>query len=81
MKNRNLFLRYFGFFIFIVGVIFNILMFVGNAWPTYLYALFCLIGILQITISNSSKKIVITWQILWIIIPFVIMYCYFHFIN
>ena len=57
MKKRNLILRYFGFFILIIGVVLNILMILGNAWPTYIYALFCLIGILQIVISNSLKNV------------------------
>jgi hypothetical protein len=81
MKKRNLILRYFGFFILIIGVVLNILMILGNAWPTYIYALFCLIGILQIVISNSLKKILIVWQLFLVIIPFVVTYSYFHFIN
>jgi len=81
MKSRNLILRYFGFFILIIGVVLNILMIFGNTWPTYIYALFCLIGILQIVISNSSKKILIAWQLFWVIIPFIVIYSYFHFIN
>jgi hypothetical protein len=81
MKKRNLILRYFGFFILIIGVVLNILMILGNAWPTYIYALFCLIGILQIVISNSLKKILIVWQLFLVIITFVVTYSYFHFIN
>lgn len=81
MKSSNLILRYFGFFILTIGLVLNILMLLGNAWPTYIYALFCLIGILQIVISNSSKTILFFWQLFWVIIPLFIMYSYFHFID
>ena len=76
MNRRNLFLRYFGLFIFTVGVIFNILMIVNKAWPTYLFLILCLIGILQIASSFIRKNIKISWQIFFGIIPFALGYIF-----
>ena len=79
MKKQKLLLFYFGIITLIIGIILNILMFVGNAWPTYIYGLFCLIGFLQISISFFLKKMFLIWQLLWIIIPFLTMYFYFYY--
>jgi hypothetical protein len=75
MKNRNLILRYFGLLVLITGVVFNIQMFVNEAWPTSLFFIICLIGIIQICFSYY-KKIKIGWQIFWSFIPFILGYAY-----
>ena len=75
MTNRNLILRYFGVTVLIIGIIFNILMIVNEAWPTYLFFIICLIGIIQIVLS-FLKKIKIVWQIFWSLIPFILGYGY-----
>jgi energy-coupling factor transporter transmembrane protein EcfT len=74
MKKKNLFLRYFGLIILAVGIIFNILMFVYKAWPTYLFLIFCIVGILQICFSFIDKRIKIGWQIFWSILPLLLLY-------
>jgi hypothetical protein len=75
MRNRNLILRYFGVAVLVIGIVFNILMIVNEAWPTYLFFIICLIGIIQIGFS-FYKKIKIGWQIFWSLIPFALGYGY-----
>lgn len=75
MKNRNSILRYFGLIVLVMGIILNIQMIVNKAWPTYLFFIFCLIGIAQICLS-FNKKIKIVWQIFWSLIPFILGYAY-----
>ena len=75
MKNRNLILRYFGLLVFITGVIFNIRMFIIEAWPTGLFFIICLIGIIQVCFSYY-KQIKIGWQIFWSLIPFILGYAF-----
>jgi len=77
MKNRNLILRYFGLLVLITGVIFNIRMFIIEAWPTSLFFIICLIGIIQVCFSYY-KQIKIAWQIFWCLIPFILGYAYFQ---
>ena len=50
-------------------------MFVNQAWPTSLFFIICLIGIIQICFSYY-KKIKIGWQIFWSLIPFILGYAY-----
>lgn len=76
MKKRNLFLRYFGLLVLILGIIFNILMIVYEAWPTAIFFIFCLVGIIQICASFINKKIKFIWQLFWSFIPFIIFYIY-----
>ncbi len=64
MKKVNLILRYFGFFVFFVGIILNIKMYIFDEWPTYLFFGLSLLGILLIGISylnrinnNNQKKV------------------------
>ena len=78
MKNRNLILRYFGLAILIIGIIFNVRMFVIEAWPTYTFFIICLIGIIQICFS-FYKKIKVSWQIFWCVIPFTLGFAYVQF--
>ena len=75
MKNNNLILRYFGLLVLITGIIFNIRMFIIEAWPTSLFFIICLIGIIQICFSYY-RKIKIGWQIFWSLIPFILGYAY-----
>ena len=74
MNRRNLFLRYFGLFVFFIGLVFNILMIANNSWPTFLFLIICLIGILQIAISFNTKNLNIYWQIVLRFIPIVLGY-------
>ena len=56
MKRTNLFIRYFGLFVFLVGIILNIKMYIFNEWPTYLFFLLCLLGFFLIGISYLKLK-------------------------
>ena len=56
MKKANLFIRYFGVFIFLVGIVLNVKMYVLNEWPTYLFFVLSFLGILLIGISCLKWK-------------------------
>lgn len=51
MKKANLFTRYFGLFIFLVGIILNIKIYFFDDWATYLFFVLSFLGILLIGIS------------------------------
>lgn len=72
MKQKNLILRYFGLIVLSIGIILNFRMFLSQAWPTYLFFIVCLIGIIQLIISFVLKKMNIFWQVFLILIPFVL---------
>lgn len=81
MKRKNLVLRYFGLFFLLMGVILNVKMFIDEAWPTYLFFIICIIGLVQIIISFLIKQIKIGWQIFWALIPFILGFIYLNSIN
>ncbi len=56
MKRANLVIRYFGLFVFLVGVILNIKMYIFDEWPTCLFFLLCLLGVFFIGISYLKLK-------------------------
>ena len=76
MNKRNLPLRYFGLFIFSLGVILNVLMIINEAWPTFLFVIICFIGIFQIAISFYKRNVRISWQFFFGIVPFALGYIY-----
>ena len=78
MRSKNLFLRYFGLTVLTIGIILNVLMFVENAYPTYLFFIVCGIGIIQFGLSFLSNQIKKPWQIFWSLIPFIIGFIYFQ---
>ncbi len=78
MKNKNLILRYFGLSLIMVGIVLNIKMYLYKEWSTYLFYLLCLIGIVQAIFSFTMKEMGKIWQILWIIIPFLIVVAFFN---
>ena len=73
-RQTNKILVWIGLITFIVGIGLNILMFVSQAWPTYLFFILCGIGIIQIFIALGFKKIKTVWQIFWSILPFLMLY-------
>jgi hypothetical protein len=79
-QKKNLTLRCFGLLFLLIGIVLNINMYLIEAWPTYLFFIICIIGIFQIVLSLMIKKIKISWQIFWALIPFVIGYIYLKFI-
>lgn len=56
MKKVYLFLRYLGLFILLVGIVLNIKMYVFNEWPTYIFFVLCLFGILLIGITYMKTQ-------------------------
>lgn len=56
MKSVIAFTRYFGLFIFFVGVILNFKMYFFNEWPTYMFYILSFFGILLIGISYLMKR-------------------------
>ena len=56
MKKVNLLLRYSGFFVFFVGIILNVKIYIFNEWPTYLFFGLSLLGILLVGISYLNRK-------------------------
>ncbi len=73
-RQTNKILLWTGLITIIVGIGLNILMFVSQAYPTYLFFILCGIGIIQIQIVLVFKNIKIGWQIFWSILPFLTLY-------
>jgi hypothetical protein len=78
MKNKNLILRYFGIFLLILGIILNIKMYIDEAYPTYLFFIISIIGIIQIIVSFLSKPMKFIWQIIWVLFPTIIGFIYLY---
>lgn len=57
-----------------IGIGLNILMFVTQAWPTYLFFILCGIGLIQILIALRIKNIKTSWQIFWGLLPVLVLY-------
>lgn len=73
-RQTNKILLWTGLITLLIGVGLNVLMFVSQAWPTYLFFILCGIGLLQIFIALGFKNIKTGWQILWGLLPFLILY-------
>jgi uncharacterized membrane protein HdeD (DUF308 family) len=71
---KNLVLRCFGILLLITGIVLNIMMFIEKSWPTYLFFIICIVGLIQIIISFLVKPIKIIWQIFWGLLPFIIAF-------
>ena len=56
MEKIKLFIRYLGLFILVIGIVLNIKMYLLNEWPTYLFLILSLFGILLIGISYLKWK-------------------------
>ena len=56
MKSINLFSRYIGIFILLVGIVLNVKMYAFKEWPTYLFFVLILFGIILIVISYLKLK-------------------------
>tara|TARA_R110002096_G_scaffold421590_1_gene627439 strand:+ start:758 stop:1057 length:300 start_codon:yes stop_codon:yes gene_type:complete len=76
MKNKNLVLRYFGLFLLVIGIILNVKMYIDETWPTYLFFIISAIGIIQVIISFTVKRIKVSWQIFWASLPIVLGFIY-----
>jgi hypothetical protein len=76
---KNMVLRYVGFMILMIGVFFNLKMIYDKAWPTYIFMIICLIGLLQILISFLMKGKTIGWQFFFIVTSFILSYLVFRY--
>lgn len=56
MKSVIAFTRYFGLFVFLVGVSLNFKMYYFDEWPTYMFYILSFFGILLIGISYLMKR-------------------------
>lgn len=74
MKKKNLILKYSGMLFFVIGIILTIRMYTENAWPTYLFFIMCIIGLIQIITAFTIKQIKITWQIFWSVFPIILIW-------
>jgi len=70
----NKILLWTGLITLLIGIGLNILMFISQAWPTYLFFILCGIGLIQILIAVGYKNIKTGWQIFWGLLPFLILY-------
>ena len=55
MRKVIIYIRLLGLIILLVGIILNIKMYIYNEWPTYLFFVLCLFGILLIGLSYWIK--------------------------
>lgn len=72
MKRKNLILRYFGTAFLVIGVALNVKMFVNDEWPTVIFFIVCLVGIIQIALSLILEPMKRGWQVIWSLTPFVL---------
>src|SRR5690606_16084802 len=73
-RQTNKILLWTGLITLLIGIGLNILMFVSQAWPTYLFFILCGIGLTQILIAIGFKNIKTGWQIFWGLLPFLVLY-------
>jgi len=70
-------LKFAGLGLLICGTILNILMFVSEAWPTYLFFVMMGVGLLFLLASYFFKNLKNIWQIVIVLIPFITTYILF----
>ncbi|MFV0162315.1 hypothetical protein OBK04_01435 [Empedobacter falsenii] len=73
-RQTNKILLWTGLITLLIGIVLNILMFVSQAWPTYLFFILCGIGLSQILISIGFNNIKTGWQIFCGLLPFLVLY-------
>lgn len=73
-RQTNKILLWTGLITLLLGIGLNVLMFVSQALPTYLFFILCGIGLLQIFIALAFKNIKTGYQILWGLLPFLTLY-------
>lgn len=71
MGGKNLVFKYDGLLSLIVGLILNIRILIGEAWPTYIYIVLCFLGFIKVIISFTMTKIKIGWQIFWVLFSYI----------
>jgi hypothetical protein len=74
MKNKNQIIRYIGLFLLTVGIVLNIKMYVDKAYPTYLFYIVSIVGIVQIIISYTLNNLTKGWQIFWALLPLILFF-------
>jgi hypothetical protein len=73
-RQTNKILLWTGLITLLISIGLNVLMFVSQAWPTYLFFILSGIGLLQMLIALGFKNIKTEWQILWGLVPFLLLY-------
>ncbi|WP_413998181.1 DUF6843 domain-containing protein [Flavobacterium sp. W1B] len=67
MQNRILF--YCGLTLLTFGILVNVCMYIFEWYPTYIFILISIVGIIQILFSYVNIKIRKTWQTFWSLVP------------
>ncbi|HTC00322.1 MAG TPA: hypothetical protein VK705_06535 [Ferruginibacter sp.] len=70
-------LKYVGLGLLLLGTILNILMFLHQPYPTYLFFIMMAVGLLLFVLSLIFKKLNTWWQFLISLIPFIATYILF----
>jgi len=70
-------LKYVGLGLLILGTVLNVLMFIEQAWPTYLFFIMMAVGLALFLISFALKSLNIWWQTFICLIPFIVAYVWF----
>ena len=76
MKSKPI-LKYVGLTLLVLGALFNILMLVSGAYPTYLFFIVMAIGLFFFLVSFLLKDLNTWWQILISLVPFIVAYILF----
>ena len=71
MRGKNLIIRVSGLILLLLGIGFNINMYLSNAWPTYLFYIISLLGLLLLLLSFLSRSIKKQVQVFIVLIPVV----------
>ena len=70
-------LKYVGLTLLVLGTLFNILMFVSQAYPTYLFFIVMAVGLFFFLLSFILKNLTTWWQVFISLIPFIVAYILF----
>jgi energy-coupling factor transporter transmembrane protein EcfT len=70
-------LKVIGLALLLVGTVLNILMFVAEAWPTYLFFIMMAVGLCFLLLSFFAKRLKTKWQISIALVPFLTTYIFY----
>ena len=70
-------LKYAGLGLLLLGLILNVLMFIFQIYPTYIFFIMMAVGVFFFLISFFFKEITNVWQIVIMLVPFVTTYILF----
>jgi len=71
-------LKFVGLGLLIAGTILNLLMFIFQVWPTYIFFIMMAVGLVFVLFSFLFRNIKTAWQIIIVLIPFLVTYLLFN---